>query len=432
MFQKDWPNHVGSASSNQTQIDELTNTLKTHIAQCTNPNNNTTFGELGNTIDYLKELPFGLQVLHVIGYSYASKAKDFLSNRSVTKRVFSKLKSGLSHKTESQKNHELAASTLAELKKTIAKLQTSLEKEESQRATLTPRQLEIHIQGQKDLEYWVLVCFLKIVWLGLQSEIQAVLDKVCDTLLQPFVDEKRGKSSQKTADDLGLFGMQLRKTFQRLSRRRISVFYWDVCMHMGADIYAQDTRYALVPNKVTANNGQRLAPDGPQYEYVNYGVPYPKLPRGSGSNGQRLAPGRPQYEYMNYGVPYPKFHRGSRITPGMGFVGAAGGIGLWGLGNGYYSSTDIYNDDGNRCCDDGNGHCHNGNGYCDNGNGPGYCDNGNGPGFFDSGNSGCDSGGGFWSGFFSGDGGGFSFGGDGGGGFGGGCDTSGGCSTSFN
>lgn len=398
MFQKDWSNRVDSASTNQRQIYELTETLKSYIAQGTNPNNNTTFGELGNTIDYLKELPFGLQVLHVIGYSYASKAKDFLSNRSVTKKVFSKLKSGLSHKTESQKNHELAASTLEELKKTIAKLQTNLEKEESQRATLTPRKLEILIETQKLLEYRVLARFLKMIWLGLQSEIQSVLDQVCDILLQSSVDEKRGNSSQKIASDLGLFGMHLRKTFQRLSRRRISVFYWNVCTQMGADIYAQDTRYAQVPNKVTANNGQILAPDGPLYDYVNYGVPYPKFPRGSG------------------------------FTPGMGFVGAAGGIGLWGIGNGYYSSTDGYSDGGNGCCDNGNGHCDNGNRHCDSGNG--HCDSGNGPGFFDSGNSGCDSGGGFWSSFFSGDsGGGFSFGGDGGGGGGGGCDSGGGCST---
>lgn len=255
----------------------MVDTLTKQISVWVNSNRSAAIKEkimeaIEETITLLKRQPFGLQIFHVVGYIYTCKAKDYLSRHSVTKKVFSRLKINRKKETEGQKNKAAAISTMNALQKTISKLELTCQKEAAAVELFPADRLRTFLKDKQDLEFEVLSKFLKVVWLGLQSEIQCVLEEVCDIVLENNPTVKSPEDEMAQGRNLEMLGTLFQQTYQRASRRRVSFFYWDVCGDMGIDIYRQDARYAKEPTKVAVKNGQRLAPDSAMFEFMHFGV----------------------------------------------------------------------------------------------------------------------------------------------------------------
>lgn len=278
LFEKRFPAFHECADRYQARIYTLIDTLSKQIDVClkykqNTENYNTITASIQETLDKIKTTPFGLQIIHVVGYMYSAKAAEFLKSQSVTRRLFSKLK-GKRKLTEGTKNHRQALKVMDGLYKQLQRLQEFYDHERSILQSPSAETIREFIDNKRKQEQNVLSQFLKLVWIGLQSEIQSVLEEVCTVIL-----EGNNSSQQLTpqelatqAQELERIGILLQKTYMRSSRRKVSFFYWDVAMDMGIDIYRQGGRYARNPDKITAKTGQRLYPDGAIFEYIEYGV----------------------------------------------------------------------------------------------------------------------------------------------------------------
>lgn len=216
----------------------------------------------------LKNLPFGLQLLRVVGYVFTTKAKEFLPENSIRRKLVSKIVKKKGKETESELNHAQAIAVMKDLQRNISNLENTFKQEQSVDDIKETEIMQYYIQDRTKQQSDVLSLFIKTVWLGVQSEIQSVLEEVCNITLANISTSNIINSAIRL-DNIGTI---FRSRYQSFSRRQISIFYWDVCMRMGFEMYRQDARYSMQPQKVVSKDGTKLSPDSAIYEYVQYGL----------------------------------------------------------------------------------------------------------------------------------------------------------------
>lgn len=267
-------------------------------------------------ITHLSSLPFGPQLLHAIGYIYVSKAHEWMADNSISTRMFARVRN---RKPEWQRVRELTVKAMDKFSDDSVHLGFMIRNRDLYKR-LSDRDFEVSVQYNT---LAILSKFIKMVWLGTVSDIESVLDSVCEKAIN------RSSKPKRTAKALEAYGKCLRQAYQRSSRRHNSIFYWDMFSCTGEDIYWLDSGYSEHPERVTAKNGQKLLPDTARYEYVEYGI-------GDPSNLVDFD----QYRRN-------KYRRGRKPgTEGSSYAGSSGG-GYGGGGDG--------GGDGGGCGGDGGG-----------------------------------------------------------------------------